>query len=75
MIDGTGGSPVEDAVVLVQGERIIKAGHRESVAIPQDAEIIDVQGGTILPGFINAHVHGGYDRERLKAWHRPRCRL
>jgi imidazolonepropionase-like amidohydrolase len=38
------------------------------VAIPEGVPAIDVQGSTILPGFINAHVHSGYNLENLAAW-------
>jgi imidazolonepropionase-like amidohydrolase len=68
LIDGTGAALVEDAVVLVQGQRILQTGRRSEIEIPEGARVVDVQGGTILPGIINAHIHGGYDRERLKTW-------
>jgi len=68
LIDGTGSGPLEDAAVIIQGDRIVAVGPRGSVRIPAHAEVLDVQGATILPGFFNAHVHGAYDRERLEAW-------
>jgi imidazolonepropionase-like amidohydrolase len=68
VIDGTGSSPIPDAVVVIGGERILAVGSRGSVAIPADIPAIDVQGGTILPGFINAHVHSGYNLSNLAAW-------
>lgn len=68
LIDGTGASPVADAVVLIQNDRILAAGPRASVSIPAGAQAIDVKGGTILPGFIDAHVHSGYDPKKLEAW-------
>ncbi len=55
LIDGSGGAPVKNAVVLVQGERITAAG--AGVAIPAGATVIDLTGFTLLPGFIDAHVH------------------
>ncbi len=57
-----------DAVVVIGGNRILAAGRRTEVAVPASATVIDVSGATILPGFINAHVHGGYDEANLKAW-------
>ena len=68
MIDGTGGDPVHDAVIVVRQGRIVAAGSVESVEVPGDAEIVDLNGGTILPGFINTHVHFVYDAEKLKAF-------
>jgi imidazolonepropionase-like amidohydrolase len=70
LIDGTGADPIKDAVVIIQGERIVAVGPRSAIEIPEGAQIIDVQGATILPGFFNAHVHGAYDEEKLAAWAR-----
>jgi len=70
LIDGTSADAVPDGVVVIRGKRIIAAGPRARVEIPADAETIDVRGGTIMPGFINAHVHAAYDQETLKAWAR-----
>jgi imidazolonepropionase-like amidohydrolase len=68
LIDGTGTDPIKDAVLIIQGERIVAVGARGSIGIPANAQIIDVQGATILPGFFNAHVHGAYNEVRLAAW-------
>jgi imidazolonepropionase-like amidohydrolase len=70
LIDGTGGAPVRDAAVLVRNGRIVAAGPRRRVAIPAGARLLDAGGGTILPGFINAHVHGAMDESTLAAWAR-----
>lgn len=55
LIDGTGAPPVKNAVILVQGDRITAVG--ANVAIPPGANVIDLSGETVLPGFIDAHVH------------------
>ena len=68
LIDGTGAAPVENAVVLIEGDRIVYAGPRENVSIPAGARRIDVHGATILPGFINTHVHQALDTSTLRAW-------
>ncbi len=68
LIDGTGADPISDAVLVIQGERIVAVGPRHSISIPESAKVIDVQGATILPGFFNAHVHGAYNEEKLAAW-------
>lgn len=57
LIDGRGGSPVADAVVLVRGEKIVAAGARAAVAVPPGAEIIEAKGLTLLPGLIDSHFH------------------
>src|SRR2546427_9038762 len=57
LVDGTGGAPVRDAVVVVDGDRVVAAGARGALSWPHDAEVIDVRGRTIIPGLIDAHDH------------------
>ena len=57
LIDATGRPPIEDAVIVVEGERIKSVGKRGEVAIPRGARVIDAKGKTILPGFIDGHCH------------------
>ena len=58
LIDGRGGPPVVNAAVLVEDNRIKGAGAARDVPLPQgEVDRIDAQGGYILPGFIDAHVH------------------
>lgn len=68
LIDGTGGKPLEDAIVLIRDEIIAAVGKKGQLTIPEGAKIIDAQGGAVLPGFINTHVHNGYNEANLKAW-------
>src|SRR5512143_1018431 len=58
LIDGTGKGPVPDAAVLVKDNRIEAVGRADSIRLP-DASLntVDAGGGTILPGFIDTHVH------------------
>ena len=57
VIDGTGGAPLPDATVLVEGERIQAVGRRRDVPIPPGARSIDMTGKWVLPGFIDLHTH------------------
>jgi imidazolonepropionase-like amidohydrolase len=68
LIDGTGADAMPNAAVVIQNGRILAAGPQAQMEIPANANIIDVQGKTILPGFINAHVHAAYNAWILKAW-------
>jgi len=71
LLDGTGAAPVPDAVLAIGGRgRIVGVGRRGQVEIPARADVIDVRGATILPGFINAHVHDAYSAANLEAWAR-----
>jgi imidazolonepropionase-like amidohydrolase len=57
VIDGNGGGPIEEGVVLVDGERIEAVGAADRIAIPEDAERIDAAGKTVMPGVIDGHIH------------------
>ncbi len=57
LIDGTGRAPIENTVILIQAGRFQAVGRSGEVAIPAGAEIVDVTGKTILPGFIDGHGH------------------
>ena len=55
LIDGKGGAPITNAVILIEGERITAVG--SGLAIPRDARVIDLGPATVLPGFIDSHTH------------------
>ncbi len=57
LIDGTGGTPLKDPVVVISGNKIQSVGTLNSVTIPADATVIDTSGKTILPGLVDSHVH------------------
>ena len=52
-----GDQVIENADVVVQGNRILGVGRRGSVAFPDFARIIEVPGTTIVPGFVDTHAH------------------
>lgn len=60
LIDGLGGDPIRSGIVVIEDGRIIAAGSEKNVAIPAKAQRLDATGRTILPGFIDCHVHGTY---------------
>jgi imidazolonepropionase-like amidohydrolase len=60
LIDGLGGDPVPSSVVVVEDGKIVAAGAERNVAIPAGAKRLDASGRTVLPGFIDCHVHGTY---------------
>jgi imidazolonepropionase-like amidohydrolase len=57
LIDGTGGNPINNAVVVIEGNRIKSVGTRGQVTYPSNARIINTDGKTILPGLVDGHVH------------------
>ena len=57
IIDGNGGSPIADGVVLVRGGRIVAVGPAAQVAVPRGARVVDAKGKWVTPGFVDANVH------------------
>jgi len=57
LIDGTGDALVDDATVVLDGPRVYAAAR--DAHFPDDAEVIDLRGLTVLPGLIDVHVHFG----------------
>lgn len=57
LIDGTGGPPLDNASVLIENDKIQRIfSEGETVNAPA-ARVIDANGGSILPGFIDTQVH------------------
>ncbi|MEN0005821.1 MAG: amidohydrolase family protein [Bacteroidota bacterium] len=57
LIDGFGGIPLQNSVILIEGERIKAIGTVGELAIPAEAEIISTEGMSVLPGLWDMHVH------------------
>ena len=77
LIDGTGGPPLSNSVVIIAGSRIRAVGSRANMPIPAGVEKINGAGKFLVPGLIDAHVHLGeragpaykaadYTRERIE---------
>ena len=61
LIDGNGRAPVDNATVLVQGNKILEAGPSGEVTVPAGAKRVDAVGKSILPGLIDSHFHSMYN--------------
>lgn len=59
VVDIDSGGAIENAVVLVDGERIAAIGERGEVDIPAGTDIVDAEGLWLIPGLMNMHVHLG----------------
>jgi imidazolonepropionase-like amidohydrolase len=55
--DGTGRPAIADAVLVVDGGRVVAAGPRDQIAIPAGARVVDAPGRWIIPGLVDSHVH------------------
>jgi len=60
LIIGDGSTPIEDAVILVDGGSIVAAGGSSAVEVPDGAARVDLSGKTVMPALIDAHSHLGY---------------
>ncbi len=67
LIDGYGGPPIDNAVIIIEGNTIRAVGIQAEVPIPAGAKVIDTNGYTMMPGMMDMHVHlmilghGDYD--------------
>ncbi|MBM3751671.1 MAG: amidohydrolase family protein [Acidimicrobiia bacterium] len=57
LIDGFGGAPIRNSVILVRGERITAVGTVGTLAVPDGATVISTEGMSVLPGLWDMHVH------------------
>lgn len=57
VIDGTGAPPIERGRVVIEGDKIVRIGPADAVAIPAGSDRVDLSGGTLLPGLIDLHFH------------------
>jgi imidazolonepropionase-like amidohydrolase len=48
---------VQNATIIIDGDKIAAAGDAKTISAPKDARLIDCKGKFILPGYIDTHVH------------------
>lgn len=65
-----GDEVIEEADILIRGHRIEDVGPRGEVDIPDGAEVVDVSGNTVVPGFVDTHAHlrPSFDIHRDQVW-------
>ncbi|WP_434390931.1 amidohydrolase family protein [Melittangium boletus] len=59
LIDGAGGEPLADAVVVIRDGVIVAVGPAASTPVPDTARTVDYTGKTLIPGLISNHSHVG----------------
>ncbi|MCG0276443.1 MAG: amidohydrolase [Thermosediminibacteraceae bacterium] len=57
------GEVLEEGIVLIEGNKILKVG--KDILVPEGCEIIDAKGKYVFPGFIDAHSHLGIFEEAV----------
>ena len=57
LVDGNGSRPIQNSVIVIDGDRIRAVGQVGSLQVPAGAEVISTEGMTVLPGLWDMHVH------------------
>jgi imidazolonepropionase-like amidohydrolase len=57
LIDGLGGHPLHNSVILIEGDRIKAVGQVDTLKVPEGAEVVSTEGMSVLPGLWDMHVH------------------
>src|SRR5712671_5726843 len=57
---------IPDAIIVIQGGKISAVGQRGKVVTPRGAREIAARGKTIVPGFVDAHIHGAGGRDVME---------
>lgn len=57
LVDGLGGAPIYDSVVLIDGQKIVDVGTQGKLAIPEGYEVISTEAMTVMPGLWEMHAH------------------
>lgn len=63
LVDGRGGPPVTNSVVLIRNGAFEKVGAHSSTPIPLNVEVFDAAGLTLVPGLMDSHFHIERDYE------------
>ncbi|MEX2467896.1 MAG: amidohydrolase family protein [Gemmatimonadota bacterium] len=62
LVTGSEIGPIEDAVFVVENDRFTAVGPAGSIEVPSGATRVDLSGKTVIPAFVNAHIHLSLDR-------------
>jgi imidazolonepropionase-like amidohydrolase len=68
LVDGTGAAPVDDSIIVIEGDRIRAAGSRARVQVPGGATVVDGKAKSVIPGLIDVHCHINQAPEDMKRY-------
>lgn len=57
LIDGFGGKPLYNSVILIDNDKITSVGHQGNLTVPKGYDIISTEGMSVMPGLWDMHVH------------------
>ena len=66
VLDGTGGAPLADQTIIIEGDKIKQLGPASELPIPDQAEVLDLRGHTVIPGLVGLHNHTFYTTARRR---------
>jgi len=58
---------INDAVIVVEGTRIVEIGHRDEIRVPDGVADYVATGMTVVPGFVDLHIHGAGGHDVMEA--------
>jgi N-acetylglucosamine-6-phosphate deacetylase len=58
---------VSDGVIIVEGNQIMEVGHRDEIRVPTGATDFVATGLTVVPGFVDVHIHGAGGHDVMEA--------
>jgi len=57
IIDGRGGQPIENGGIIIRNGVIVDVNSMDKIKVPSGIEVLDLEGKTVMPGLIDAHLH------------------
>jgi imidazolonepropionase-like amidohydrolase len=60
VIDGTGAAARQDQTIILSNGKIESVGDASSASVPKDAQVLDLDGYTVIPGLVGMHDHMFY---------------
>jgi len=69
LIDGAGGEPKQDALIIIRNGHIEAVARVNEIPVPRNAELVNLVGKTVIPGLIDSHAHvERWAARRYLAW-------
>src|SRR5688572_19639673 len=66
IIIGDGRAPIDNATIVVNGDRIVQAGRPADIKAPAGATRVSLSGKTVMPTIVDTHVHLSQTREAVE---------
>ncbi len=57
LIDGYGHAPIQNSVILIEDDTIVKVGTVDTLPVPDGYKVVSTDGMDVLPGLWESHAH------------------